>query len=154
MKVLQETRSKGRHVDFNWIYSNARKITRELTGDLNAIVKQHVIANFIKWRNLKRRKIQRNKRLPKEHYGNRIEKWHCTLRERGIPTGATDSNYHKNWESFLLHQRLNVDQSQLPFARKITMTYEEIKPRDEENWQKRIWTAQPNTGDSKLFSTL
>ena len=39
LKVFQETRSKGRHEDFNWIYSNARKITRELTGDPNAVVK-------------------------------------------------------------------------------------------------------------------
>ena len=77
-------------MDFNWIYSNARKITRELTGEPVAIVKQHVIANFIKRYNLKRRKIQRNKRLPKEHYRNSIEKWHFTLRERGSRTGATD----------------------------------------------------------------
>ena len=57
LKVFQETRSKGRHVNFNWIYSNARKITRELIGDPNAIVNQHVIANFIKRYNLERRKI-------------------------------------------------------------------------------------------------
>ena len=42
LKVFQETRSKGIHLDFNWIYSNARKITRELTGDPNAVRKQHV----------------------------------------------------------------------------------------------------------------
>ena len=124
LKVFQETRSNGRHVDFNWIYSNARKITRELTGDSNAIVKQHVIANFIKRYNLKRRKIQRNKRLPKEHYHNCIEKWHSTLRERGILISATDPNYHKKWGSFLPHQRLNVDQSPLPITRETTMTYE------------------------------
>ena len=141
-------------MDFNWIYSNARKITRELTGEPVAIVKQHVIANFIKRYNLKRRKIQRNKRLPKEHYRNSIEKWHSTLRERGIRTGTTDPNYFKKWGSFLPHQRLNVDQSPLPFARETTMTQEEIQPRDKENKEKRIWTAQPNTGDSKRFCTL
>ena len=73
LKVFQETRSKGRHVDFNWIYSNSKKIMRESTGDPNAIVKQHVIANFIKRYNLKSRKVQRNKRLLKEHYRNCIE---------------------------------------------------------------------------------
>ena len=104
LKVFQETRSKGRHVDFNWIYSNAKKITHELTGDPNAIVKQHVIANFIKLYNLKRRKIQRNKLLPKEQYHNRVEKWYSTLRERCIRTGATDQNYHKKRGSFLPHQ--------------------------------------------------
>ena len=109
--------------------SNARKITRELTGDPNAIVKQHVIANFMKRYNLKRRKIQRNKRLPKEQYRNLIEKWHSTLRERGIRTSATDPNNHQKWRSFLPHQRLNVDQSSLLFACETTMTYEEIQPR-------------------------
>ena len=150
LKVFRETRSKGRHVDFNRIYSNARKIMRELTGHLNAIVKQHVIANFIKWYNLKRRKIQRNKQLPKEHYRNRIEKWHSTLHERGIRTGASDPNNHKKWGSF----RLNVDQSPQPFARETTMAQEEIQLRDEENRDKRIWTAQTDTGDSKRFCTL
>ena len=105
-----------------WTYSNARKISREVTGDPNAVVKQHVIANFIKLYNLKRHKIQRNKRLPKKHYSNRIENWHSALRERSISTGATDPNYHKKWASFLPHQRLNVDQSPLPFAREPTMT--------------------------------
>lgn len=35
------------------------------------------------------------------------------------------------------------------------MTYEEIHPRvSAGNREKRIWTAQPNTGDSKRFCTL
>ena len=154
LKVFQETRSKGRHVDFNWIYSNAKKITHELTGDPNAIVKQHVIANFIKLYNLKRRKIQRNKLLPKEQYHNRVEKWYSTLRERCIRTGATDQNYHKKRGIFLPHQGWMWDESPLPFSREITMTYEEIQPRDEENREKRIWTPQLNTGNSKHFRIL
>ena len=46
------------------------------------------------------------------------------------------------------------DESPLPFSREITMTYEEIQPRDEENREKRIWTPQLNTGNSKHFRTL
>ena len=60
LKVFQETRSKGRHLDFNWIYSNARKITRELTGDPNAIGKQHVsliLSNGITWKDAKSKEI-------------------------------------------------------------------------------------------------
>ena len=34
------------------------------------------------------------------------------------------------------------------------MTYKEIQLRDEENREKRIWTAQTDTGDSKRFCTL
>ena len=123
LKVFQETRSKGRHVDFNWIYNNARKITRELTGATNAIVKQHTTANFIKRYNLKNVKS-------KEINGFLRNTIAIVLRN-GIPwksirTGATDTNYHKKWGSFLPHQRLNVDQSPLPFARQTTMAYEEI----------------------------
>ena len=62
MKVFTQARASGKHVDFNWIYSKARKINREQTGDPNASLKQHVIVNFIKRHHLKRRKIQRNKR--------------------------------------------------------------------------------------------
>ena len=85
-------------------------------------------------------------RLPKEHYRNRIEKWHSTLYERGIRTGASDPNNHKKWGSF----RLNVDQSPQPFARETTMTYKEIQLRDEENREKRIWTAQTDTGTASV----
>ena len=154
LTVFRETRSRGRHVDFNWIYSQAQKIQCELLDDPEATLKQHVIANFIKRYHLKRRKIQRNKRLAKEHYRKLIEKWHATLRERGIRTGAAQADYDVKWGRYLPHQRLNVDQSPLPFARETTMTYEEIHSRAEGNREKRIWTAQPNTGDSKRFCTL
>ena len=71
---FNDARSKGRHVDFNWLLSKGRKIYMEQTGDENAVLKKHVIANFIKRNHLKRKKIQRNKRMPKEHYRSDMEK--------------------------------------------------------------------------------
>ena len=43
----------------------AVKDIREEEGDEKNDLKKHVIANFIKRHNLKKRKIQRNKRFPK-----------------------------------------------------------------------------------------
>ena len=73
---FKDARSKGRHVDFNWLWSKGRKIYREQTVDENAVLKEHVIANFIKINNLKQRKIQRNKRITtKVTWRNDIQ--HC-----------------------------------------------------------------------------
>ena len=75
---FKDARSKGPRVDFNWLWSKGRKIYREQTGHENAVFKKHVIANFIKRNNL-RRKIQRNKRSPKEYYRSDMENGiqHC-----------------------------------------------------------------------------
>ena len=51
-------------------------------------------------------------------------------------------------------QRFNVDQSTLPFARDTTKTYEQIDIRSKENRNKKVWTSQPNTGDSENLCTL
>ena len=79
-----EARSKGYHVDFNWLWSRGRKIHYNQTGDETAISRKHVIANFLRRNNLKRRKIQQDKKLPKEHYRADFLKWHYTLESRTI----------------------------------------------------------------------
>ena len=83
-----------------------------------------------------------------------MEKWHSTLRERAIRTSAGEPDYDKKWGRYLPLQRFNVDQSPLPFARDTTKTYEQIDKRSKENRNKKVWTSQPNTGDSKRFCTL
>ena len=65
---FKDPRSEGRHVDFNWLWNKGHKIYREQTGDKDAVLKKYSITNFIKRNNLKQRKIQRNKRSPKEYY--------------------------------------------------------------------------------------
>ena len=57
-----DTRSKGRRIDFNWQWSKARVIYREQENNDDAVVKKHVIVNFIKRYHLKLRRTQRNKR--------------------------------------------------------------------------------------------
>ena len=53
LRKFKDARSKGRHVVFNWLWSKGRTIYREQRGDENAVLKEHVIANFIKRNNLK-----------------------------------------------------------------------------------------------------
>ena len=117
---VKDARLKGRHVYFNWLWSKGCKIYREQTGDENAVLKKHVFANFIKRNNLKQRKIQCNRRSPKEYYRSDMEKWHSTVQEGAIWTSAGEPDYDKKWERYLPLQRFNVDQSPLPFARDTT----------------------------------
>ena len=78
---FKDARSKGCHVDFNWLWSKGCKIYREQSGDESAVLKKHVIANFIKRNNLNQREIQRSNRSAKKYYRSDMEKWHSTLRE-------------------------------------------------------------------------
>ena len=119
---FKDARSKGCHIDFHWLWSKGRKIYREQTGDENAVFKIHVIANFIKTNNLKQRKVQRNKRSPKEFYWSDMEKWHSALRERAIWTSASEPDYDKKWGRYLPLQRFNADQSPLPIAKDTSKT--------------------------------
>ena len=58
-----ELRLNGQYLDFNCLWSMGRNIYCAQMNDLSAVLKKHVIANFIKQQYLRIRKIQRNKRL-------------------------------------------------------------------------------------------
>ena len=151
---FMEARSKGYHVEFNWLWNKGRKIHRNQTGDEAAILRKHVIANFLRCNDLKQRKIQRNKKFPKEHYCADLVKWHYNLRERAIRTGAANPNYDAKWESYLPVERFSMDQSPLPFEWDTSTTYEQIEKRKKENQNQKVWAAQPKQSDSKRFCTL
>ena len=123
-------------------------------GDVNVVLKKHAVANFIKRNNLKQRKIQRNKKSLKEYYRIDMEKWHSTLWERAIRASAGEPDYYKKWRRYLPLRNFNLDESPLPFARDTTKTYEQIDKGSKENGNKKVWTSQPNTWDSKHFCVL
>ena len=58
-------RNQRRRVDFNWLWSKARKINRELLKE-DRIIRTHVIVNFNKRSHLKLRRTQRNRKAPKQ----------------------------------------------------------------------------------------
>ena len=64
-KKFKEFRAKGYCSSFASLWSRARTIYRELLGNDSAIVKDHVIVNFIKRYNPRMRKKQRLKNISK-----------------------------------------------------------------------------------------
>ena len=124
-KLFLDARNKGHRIDFNWLWSKARMIHRKQQQDPSADIKKHVILSFIKRKHLKLRRVQRNKKTAKEEFRAAIAKWHSTWRERLVKTGSR-SNYHPVYGGFMPEQRLNVDQSPLPFVKATKTTYEHV----------------------------
>ena len=58
LREFKEAGSKGFPTDFNWILSKARNLHRQLTNDPDAIIRKHVIVNFIKRHNIQMREKQ------------------------------------------------------------------------------------------------
>ena len=110
---FKDARSKGLHVDFNWLWSKRRKIYREQTVDENAVLEKHLIANFIKRNNLKQRKTHNKKSVTKEVQKSTAEvTWtngiqHC---ERAILPRAGEPDYDKKCGRYLPLQRFDIDQ--------------------------------------------
>ena len=131
-------------------------IFREQQKSDDAVVKKHVIVNFIKRNHLKLRRVQRRKKKPKEAFRESLMKWHSTLRERLIKTGKGE-NYNPTYGGFMPSQRYNVDQSQFvinTFAINTKKTYEQIQPKNKENRNKTVWISQPAPGLEKRQCTL
>ena len=66
---LKEARSKNFRIDFNWIWSKAPNLHREMTNDLDAIIRKHAIVNFIKRHNIRMKVKQQNRKLAKRISG-------------------------------------------------------------------------------------
>ena len=151
-KLFKDSRSKGHRVDFNWLWSKARMLYRELTGDPNAIVRKHVITTFIKKFKIRMRARQRNRKLSKEEFRKDLEKWHGTTRERLIRSGKR-IHYDTKWGYFKPMNRFNVDQSPLPFAINMKKTYHHYD-EDEDQRKSKVWISQPGSGLDKRQCTL
>ena len=72
-------------------------------------------------------------------------KWHATLRERLLCIGEKVSCYKEKWSYYKPYQRLNVDQSPLPFAVEYKKTYD-IPEKDG-----KVWVNQLTSDASKSF---
>ena len=152
-KVFLEARSKGHRVDFNWIWSKAIILYRQKTNDPNAIVRKHVIVNFIKRNDLRLRSRQRNRKLSKENFRLPMQQWHATTRERLIRTGCADS-YNSKWGRYAPEQRFNVDQSPCPFVINTKKTYEMLEKKNPNNREHKVWISQPGSDLDKRQCTL
>ena len=79
-----------------------------------------------------------------------LKKWHSTLRERCIKTGM-GKDYDVKWGHFTPAERINVDQSPLPFVLDFKKTYDYIEPKDKHH---NTWISQPGSGLDKRQCSL
>ena len=70
------------------------------------------------------------------------------MHERLVRTSSTSKDYDTKWGDYQPKQRLNVDQSLLPFATEYKKTYE-IPEKD-----KKVWVNQPTSDTGKRFCSL
>ena len=125
---LKTFHDKGRKVIFNWQWSKARSIQRDLIGGDKVIVRKHVIAAFLRKYNVRMCARQCNRSKPKEAFRADLMKWHSTVREQLVRMCAGSEAYDAKWGSFLPFQRFNVDQSPIPFVVDSKKAYEIFRP--------------------------
>ena len=118
-----------------------------MTNDPDAIIRKHVIVNFIKRHNIRMRAKQRNRKLAKEDFRQKLEEWHLTTRARLIRPNRGET-YNQKWGSFMPNQRFNVDQSPKPFSIDMKKTYHLYETGQDQNKEK-IWISQPGCGLEK-----
>ena len=80
---------------------------------------------------------QRSKKISKEAAVPALKKWHATTREKLIRTGFNDA-YDPKWGRFKPFQRLNVDQTPMPFVLYGNKTYEHTE-KGEDQYRKKVW---------------
>ena len=65
LEVFSTARNQGSCVDFNWLWSTACKINQKVLKE-DRVIRKHAIADFIMRSQLKLRRAQHNKKVPKE----------------------------------------------------------------------------------------
>ena len=145
-----EARRRGQRVSFPWLWSKARKIQQDL--DPNVTIKNHVIVRFLRQYNIRLRAKQRSKNRSKASIEPELKKWHTTYRERCIRSNSGSPSYDSKWGAFKPSERLNVDQSPLPFVVNVKKTYEYVEPGKSK--LHNTWIAQPGSGLDKRQCSL
>ena len=140
---------KGHRVDFNWIWSKARKIQRAQTDNPDATIGRHVIQNVIKRNNIKMRARQRNKVLPKAEFTQKLKEWHATTREQVLMTITMTNGVALPPNSDII-----VDQSPCPFALNLKKNVSCIRRRCWSTPRIRCGFHKPGSGLDKRQCSL
>ena len=128
-------------MDFHWMWSKGRTLYRKQQDDETVTIGAHVVVRFLHEYKIRMRTKQRGKKQPKSAKITELQKWHATYRERCIrPLSDT---YDSKWGGFLPKQRLNVDQSPLPFVVNSKKTYEFVEKGEKYH---NTWISQPGSG--------
>ena len=112
-------------MNFNWLWRKAGQgcAEREITGDIDAAVREHVIVSFLNRYNVRMQARQRSKKVAKQNFEPDLKKWYATTQEKLVRSGRND-DFDENWGRYRLMQSLNVDQSPIPFVVGTTKTYD------------------------------
>ena len=95
---------------------------------------------------------QHNNRKRKKEHEPLLKKWHATYREKFIRTGGDNPSYESKWGRFKPIERLNIDQSPLPFVVHGKKTYEYISAGERSSHN--TWILQPGSGLDKCQCSL
>ena len=95
---------------------------------------------------------QRNCKLAKEDFRQKLVEWDLTTRERLVRTNIGET-YDQKLASFLSNQRVNVDLRPIPFAINMKRTYHLYESSQDQN-QEKVWISQPRCGLEKRQCTL
>jgi len=101
---------------------------------------------------IRMRAKQRNKKKPKQQKIPDLQKWHATYREKYIRTSCNGPSYDPKWGKYKPEERINVDQSPLPFVVNLKKTYEYIPPG--QGASHNTWISQPGSGLDKRQCSL
>ena len=141
-KTFKDARARGIPVNFHWLWSKARVI--QSVFDEKQPIKKHVIVRFLQKYQIRMRAKQRNKKKSKSQKVPELKK--C------IRTNFEDSSCDEKWGNFKPDERINVDQSPLPFVVNSKKTYEFIPPG--EGVSHNTWISQPGSGLDKRQCSL
>ena len=86
--------------------------------------------------------------MPKKEHVPQLMKWHATLKEKRIWIGANEPNYNDKRGRYKPTERINVDQSPLPFV---------VHGKDLRicfTWSSNTWISQPGPGLAKRQCSL
>lgn len=98
------------------------------------------------------RACQRCRKTAKQNFELDLKKWHTTTREKSVRTGRNDG-YDEKWSRYQPKQRLNVDQSPLPFVIGTSRRYDHLD-KDVDQHGHKVWISQPGSGLDKRQCTL
>ena len=70
---------------------------------------------------------QRNRKLAKEDFRQKLEEWHLTARERLIRLNRGET-YDQKWGKFMHNQRFNVDPNPMPLSIDMKKIYHLYEP--------------------------
>ena len=116
---LRQCRGQGMLVDFGWLWSQARQIYAQSTGNPEATLCAHVVILFLKRNGIRLRVKYPPKRRKLDHreiFEPKLRRWHADLREKLIRVVGKpgEGAYDRKWGRYLPTQRYCLDSCVLP----------------------------------------